>query len=127
MRRAAILIILAVAAAGLVGVSVQSAAGASHAKTKLRLKAAGGDATRFSKKRLHAAPGKVIIRLKNPGSADFPHAVEIEGHGVEKESAIAKPGERVTVRARLKRGTYEFYCPVDGHKARGMKGKLIVG
>ena len=27
---------------------------------------------------------------------------------------------------RLKPGTYEFYCPVPGHRALGMKGKLIV-
>jgi uncharacterized cupredoxin-like copper-binding protein len=26
----------------------------------------------------------------------------------------------------LKPGTYEFYCPVDGHKAGGMKGELTV-
>ena len=26
----------------------------------------------------------------------------------------------------LKKGTYTFYCPVDGHEAAGMKGKLIV-
>ncbi|MCA1657495.1 MAG: hypothetical protein LC713_07290, partial [Actinobacteria bacterium] len=25
-----------------------------------------------------------------------------------------------------KAGTYQFYCPVDGHKAAGMKGTLIV-
>ena len=26
----------------------------------------------------------------------------------------------------LKKGTYEFYCPVDGHKAAGMEGKVVV-
>jgi uncharacterized cupredoxin-like copper-binding protein len=26
----------------------------------------------------------------------------------------------------LKPGTYEFYCPVDSHKAQGMKGTLTV-
>ena len=108
------------------GASAQMNAGASRATTKLGLKADPGGAKRFNKKRLHAAPGKVTIRLKNPGSAGIPHAVEIEGHGVEKESAIAQPGERVTVRA-LSRGRYEFYCPVDGHEAAGMKGTLIVG
>ena len=28
--------------------------------------------------------------------------------------------------ANLKPGKYEFYCPVDGHKAAGMKGTLTV-
>ena len=27
---------------------------------------------------------------------------------------------------KLKKGTYTFYCPVDGHEAAGMKGKLVV-
>ena len=32
-----------------------------------------------------------------------------------------------TVSAKgLKKGTYTFYCPVDGHKAAGMKGELTV-
>jgi uncharacterized cupredoxin-like copper-binding protein len=26
----------------------------------------------------------------------------------------------------VKAGTYEYYCPVDGHKAAGMTGKLTV-
>ena len=26
----------------------------------------------------------------------------------------------------LKPGKYEFYCPVDGHKAAGMEGTLTV-
>jgi plastocyanin len=128
MRRAAILTILAVAAIGVAtGASAHTTAGASHATTKLRLKADPGGAKRYNKKRLHAAAGKVTIRLKNPGSAGIPHAIEIEGHGVEKESAIAQPGHRVTVKARLKAGRYEFYCPVGDHKAAGMKGTLIVG
>jgi uncharacterized cupredoxin-like copper-binding protein len=35
-------------------------------------------------------------------------------------------GGKSTVTADLKPGTYEFYCPVDGHKAAGMKGTLTV-
>jgi len=26
-----------------------------------------------------------------------------------------------------KTGTYEFYCPVDGHRDQGMEGVLTVG
>jgi hypothetical protein len=26
-----------------------------------------------------------------------------------------------------KNGSYELYCPIDGHKAQGMKGTLTVG
>jgi plastocyanin len=126
MRRTTVLTIAAVAAAGVAGTAAQATGGAAGAATTLRLKADPGGANRFDKKRLRAAPGKVTIRLKNPGSSGKPHAIEIEGHGVEKKSAVAQPGERVAVRARLGRGRYEFYCPVDGHKASGMKGTLVV-
>ena len=30
------------------------------------------------------------------------------------------------VTVTLKKGTYEFYCPVSGHKAAGMKGRIVV-
>jgi len=30
------------------------------------------------------------------------------------------------VTVTLKPGTYQFYCPVPGHKAAGMKGTLTV-
>jgi uncharacterized cupredoxin-like copper-binding protein len=30
------------------------------------------------------------------------------------------------VTAKLKKGTYVFYCSVPGHEQAGMKGKLIV-
>ena len=93
----------------------------------LRLKASASGANKFNKTRLHAEPGKVTIRLRNPSTSGKPHAVEIEGKGVEKKSRVAQPGDRVSVSARLKRGRYEFYCPVDGHKAAGMEGTLIVG
>jgi plastocyanin len=127
MRRTATLAILAVSAAAVAGAAVQATASGDAAATTLKLKAKANGALRFDKTRLHAAPGKVTIKLKNPGSSGKPHAVEIEGKGVEKESGVAQPGERVSVTARLKRGRYEFYCPVDGHKAAGMKGTLVVG
>ncbi|MEA2255744.1 MAG: Copper binding protein plastocyanin/azurin family, partial [Solirubrobacteraceae bacterium] len=25
-----------------------------------------------------------------------------------------------------KKGTYEWYCPIDGHRGRGMEGKIAV-
>ena len=126
MRRAATLTILAVSAAAAAGVSAQAMPRGDAAATTLKLKADANGAPKFNKTRLHAAPGKVTIKLKNPGSSGKPHAVEIEGKGIEKKSGVAQPGERVSVKAKLKRGTYEFYCPVDGHKAAGMEGTLVV-
>jgi plastocyanin len=126
MRRTAALTIAAVAAAAATGMSAHAAAGGSAAATTLKLKAAANGDNRFNKKRLTAEAGRVTIKLRNPSSSGKPHAVEIEGRGVEKESDVAQPGDRVSVSARLRRGTYEFYCPVDGHEADGMKGTLVV-
>lgn len=127
MRRATFCTIVAVSAAG-VGTAVTHASAQPDraAATTLKLKAAANGALRFNKSTLHAAPGKVTIRLRNPSSSGKPHAVEIEGHGVEKESATIQPGTRTSVTARVKTGRYEFYCPVDGHRAGGMEGTLIV-
>ncbi len=126
MRRTASLTILAVSAAAVAGAAAQATASGDAAATTLRLKANADGANKFNKTRLRAEPGKVTIRLRNPRTSGKPHAVEIEGKGVEKESGVAQPGERVSVTARLRRGRYEFYCPVDGHKADGMEGTLVV-
>jgi plastocyanin len=132
VRRVTICTIVVVSAAGVGGAVTQAsgapgAATAGAAATTLKLRADPGGALRFNKKTLRAAPGKVTIRLRNPSSSGKPHAVEVEGHGVEKESATIRPGGRTSVTVRVRKGRYEFYCPVDGHKRAGMKGTLIIG
>jgi uncharacterized cupredoxin-like copper-binding protein len=62
----------------------------------------------------------------NVGSVD--HALEVEGQGIEEESSEVAPGETTTLKVNLpKSGTYEIYCPVDGHKDKGMEGMITVG
>ena len=68
--------------------------------------------------------GKVTVTFSNPSSV--PHAVEIEGNGVEQETETVTGGEAPPIEVDLKPGTYEFYCPVGGHKEAGMKGTLTV-
>jgi uncharacterized cupredoxin-like copper-binding protein len=67
---------------------------------------------------------KVKLVMANPSS--FPHAIAVEGHGIDKEGKTVKKGGTSRVTVKLRKGTYTFYCPVDGHEAAGMKGKLIV-
>jgi plastocyanin len=89
----------------------------------LALAAPADGAIKFDKTELTAKAGKVTIDFDNPSSV--PHAVEIEGNGVEEETkTITKDKASVTV--DLKAGEYEFYCPVDDHRAEGMEGKLTV-
>ncbi len=69
-------------------------------------------------------PGKVTFDVVNEGSA--PHALEIEGAGIEEETEVLDGGGSATLEADLKAGSYEWYCPVANHADIGMKGKLTV-
>ena len=83
----------------------------------------GGD-LKFTVDTLEAKAGKVTITMAN--ESDLPHAIEIEGNGVEEEGETVEKGGTSTVTADLKPGEYEFYCPVPGHKEGGMEGTLTV-
>jgi uncharacterized cupredoxin-like copper-binding protein len=72
-----------------------------------------------------AQAGEVTFVLKNDGQTG--HALEIEGEGVEEETDTIEPGQTAEVTVDLKDGTYEFYCPVDGHRQQGMEGTVTVG
>jgi plastocyanin len=97
--------------------------GGAAAQT-LKLTADPGGALKFDKSTLTAKTGKATIVLDNPSS--LPHAVEVEGQGIEEETDTIGKGETAKVTVDLKPGEYEYYCPVDGHKAGGMTGKLTV-
>jgi plastocyanin len=101
-----------------------SSGGGGGGATKLKLTADPGGALKFDKTELTAKPGKVTITMDNP--SDVPHAVEVEGNGVEEETKTLTKGT-ADVTVDLKAGKYEFYCPVDGHKEGGMEGTLTVG
>src|SRR6185295_261074 len=52
--------------------------------------------------------GAVTFNVSNGGS--IPHAIEIEGRGVEKEIPVIQPGQTGTLTLTLSPGTYEVYC-----------------
>ena len=79
----------------------------------------------FDPKDLSADPGEVTFKLTNAG--ENPHALEIEGEGVEEESDTINAGDSTELTVDLEEGTYEIYCPVGDHKDRGMVGTLTVG
>jgi plastocyanin len=74
---------------------------------------------------LTADAGEISFELTNDGEA--PHALEIEGNGVEEASDTIDPGASTTLTVELEDGTYEIYCPVGDHADRGMVGTLTVG
>lgn len=53
--------------------------------------------------------------------------MEIEGPGTARRTRTLAPGESADLTVSLKDGTYEVFCPVDGHKDLGMKTGLTVG
>jgi plastocyanin len=101
----------------------QKAGGASGG-SQLKLTADPGGALKFDKTSLSTKPGKVTVVLDNP--SDVPHAIEVEGKGVEEEGKTVGKGGVSKVTADLKPGEYEYYCPVGDHKQAGMEGALTV-
>jgi uncharacterized cupredoxin-like copper-binding protein len=100
------------------------AGGGGGASTNLKLSADESGQLKFDKSSLSAKAGNVTITMDNPSPVQ--HAVAIEGNGLDKDGKTVGMGGVSTVTAALKPGKYEFYCPVDGHKAAGMKGELTV-
>ena len=71
-------------------------------------------------------PGTVTFVAKNAGTIG--HALEVEGNGVEEKTSTISPGSSAKLTVDLsKNGTYEVYCPIDGHRSLGMEAKLVVG
>ena len=87
---------------------------------------ASGGGLGFSRRTLAARAGDVTIRLANGADDRFPHAIAIEGNGVDEDGEVVQPGGSSSVTVRLKPGRYTFYCPVGDHEKDGMKGTLTV-
>ena len=99
-------------------------ASSGGAGTKLALTADPGGALKFNTKVLKAKSGTVTITMSNP--SPLSHAIAVEGNGVDKDGQTVTKGGKSTITVTLKPGKYTFYCPVDGHRAAGMKGTLTV-
>jgi plastocyanin len=98
--------------------------GGGGGEQTLKISADPGGQLKFDKSSLTAKAGKVTIVMDNP--SDLPHAVEIEGDGVEVAGEVVMKGGVSKATADVKAGEYEFYCPVGNHKDAGMEGTLTV-
>ena len=97
---------------------------ASGSATKLAVAADPGGAKKFTESKLTTTAGQVEIDFSN--DSQLPHAVEIEGNGVEETTEIVTGQDAPPLTVDLKPGTYDFYCPVGDHRAEGMEGTLTV-
>jgi hypothetical protein len=72
-------------------------------------------------------PGTYTFVAVNAGQTV--HAIEVDGPGVsdQRTPGDVQPGQSASLAVTLQPGSYELYCPVDGHKAKGMDTHFTVG
>jgi uncharacterized cupredoxin-like copper-binding protein len=130
MRRVWILAPAALALAACGGNSSKPAA----SSTSTTPAPAAGQTISLSEKEFSITPkaikvtkaGTYSFHVKNDGT--IAHALEIEGNGVEQKTGHISPGSSATLTVTLpKDGSYEVYCPIDGHRQNGMEASLTVG
>lgn len=114
---------LSVPLAAALGLSLTAAApaGASKATT---VKAVETD-FHIALSKTSFSPGTYVFVAQNKGHTT--HALEITGPGLKH--AISKdisPGQSTQLRVTLKKGNYDVFCPVPGHKMLGMNVNLVV-
>lgn len=71
--------------------------------------------------------GLVAIKLVNDGKVA--HALAVDGpNGEVQLDGRVEPGATATLEVDVdKPGTYAMYCPLDGHRGKGMNGSIVVG
>ena len=63
--------------------------------------------------------GTYTFKVTNNGK--FAHSLTVDGAGVQdKATPTLAPGSTGDLTVSLQKGSYEFYCSVDGHKEMGM-------
>ena len=102
----------------------EAATEAGGSGSTLKIAADPGGAKAFTETELTADAGSVTVEFAN--ESQLPHAVEIEGNGVEEETETVTGQDAPPITVDLQPGTYEFYCPVGDHRAEGMEGTLTV-
>ena len=125
--RAVRMVIAALATAGglwaVAGAGPSGAAGASSRPTVV--KATETD-FHIALSKHSFGPGKYTFVAVNKGMVT--HALEITGPGLSKSNTKnIEPGQRTKLTVTLKKGTYDVFCPVPGHKALGMNVNIRVG
>ena len=114
---------IAVLSAGALVATGTLTAGVAYGARRVHIDAKA-QGLKFNKKTVRLRHGRVTFLMKNPSS--FPHAIAVEGHGLDKDGKIVQKGGTSRVTVTLKKGRYVFYCPVDGHRKAGMRGTLVV-
>jgi uncharacterized cupredoxin-like copper-binding protein len=70
-------------------------------------------------------PGRYTFVAKNKGQTT--HALQITGQGLNATTKNFGPGQSAKLTVTLKKGKYDVFCPVPGHKELGMNVHIKVG
>jgi uncharacterized cupredoxin-like copper-binding protein len=71
------------------------------------------------------SPGKYTFDAVNKGHTT--HALEITGPGLSNaKTANINPGQSAKLTVTFKKGKYDIFCPIPGHKMLGMNVSLVV-
>ena len=71
-------------------------------------------------------PGTYKLQVENEGTLS--HSLTVEHDGRTLETPPLAPGERYEAGIDLTdTGEYTIYCPVEGHRDKGMAGLITVG
>ena len=71
-------------------------------------------------------PGTYIFDAQNKGQTT--HALTITGPGLKNATTKnLSPGQSTTLKVVFKKGKYDVFCPIPGHKMLGMNVNLSVG
>jgi plastocyanin len=89
----------------------------------VKISADPSGALKYQETNVTAKAGSVTIDFTNMSSV--PHNVMIEGNGASGGTDTITSSSTSTS-VDLQPGTYTFFCSVDGHRAAGMEGKLVV-
>ena len=76
---------------------------------------------KFDKKTATAKAGTVTMTMSNPQGGQVPHAIAVEGNGVDKDGKTVQKGATSTVTATLKAGKYRFFSDASGSRGGVLK------
>jgi hypothetical protein len=117
---------LAALATGALGATAVVAAGPAGAGTKATSVTAVETEFHIALSKKTFAPGRYTFVTENKGHVT--HALESTGPGLSNpHTKNLAPGQTAKLTVTFKKGTYDVFCPVPGHKMLGMNLNLSVG
>jgi hypothetical protein len=124
-RRVAALVASACSGALLASASVASVAAPAGASTRVTTVKAIETDFHIALSKKSFTPGRYTFVAVNKGQTT--HALEITGPGLHNPTTPdISPGQSARLTVTLKKGTYDFFCPVPGHKELGMNKNVKV-